>query len=47
MRNKVGAAFATAGAFSNGKELTITSIHAAMLINQMIVTSGGGGLAGC
>ena len=44
MRNKVGAAFATGGSFSNGKELTILGIHAAILTNQMIVTSGGGGL---
>ena len=43
MRNKVGAAFATGGAFSNGKELTMVGIHAAMLINQMVVASGGGG----
>ena len=44
MRNKVGAAFAAGGSFSNGKELTMLGIHAAMLTNQMIVTSGGGGL---
>jgi NAD(P)H dehydrogenase (quinone) len=43
MRNKVGGAFSTGGAFSNGKELTMLSIHAAMLIHQMIVVSGGGG----
>ena len=43
MRNKVGGAFATGGSISNGKEVTILSIFAAMLINQMIVVSGGGG----
>ena len=43
MRNKIGAAFATGGSFSNGKEITIISIFAAMFINQMIVVSGGGG----
>jgi NAD(P)H dehydrogenase (quinone) len=43
MRNKVGAAFATGAAISAGKEFTILGIHAAMLINQMIVVSGGGG----
>jgi NAD(P)H dehydrogenase (quinone) len=43
MRNKVGGAFSTGGSFSNGKELTMLSIHAAMLIHQMIVVSGGGG----
>ncbi len=43
MRNKVGGAFATGGAFSNGKEVTMLSILGAMLINQMIVVSGGGG----
>ena len=43
MRNKVGAAFATGAAISAGKELTILGILAAMLNNQMIVISGGGG----
>jgi NAD(P)H dehydrogenase (quinone) len=42
MRNKIGAAFATGGSISNGKELTMLSILAAMLVNQMIVVSGGG-----
>ena len=42
MRNKVGGAFVTGGAISNGKETTMQSIHAAMLINQMSVVSGGG-----
>lgn len=43
MRNKVGGAFATGASTSNGKEVTILTILGAMLINQMIVTSGGGG----
>jgi len=43
MRNKVGAAFATGGSVSNGKEVTMLTIMAAMLINQMVVVSGGGG----
>ena len=43
MRNKVGGAFATGAAISSGKEFTILGIHAAMLINQMLVVSGGGG----
>ena len=42
MRNKVGAAFSTGGGLSNGKELTMLTILAAMLGNQMIVVSGGG-----
>ena len=42
MRNKVGAAFATGGSVSNGKEVTMLTIMAAMLINQMVVVSGGG-----
>jgi len=42
MRNKVGAAFATGGQVSSGKELTLLSILGAMLGNQMIVVSGGG-----
>jgi len=42
MRNKVGAAFATGGQVSSGKELTMLSILAAMLGNQMIVVGGGG-----
>jgi multimeric flavodoxin WrbA len=44
MRNKIGAAFAIGGSFSNGKELTILGIHAAMLTNQMVIASSGGGL---
>jgi NAD(P)H dehydrogenase (quinone) len=42
MRNKVGAAFATGGQVSSGKEVTMLTILAAMLANQMIVVSGGG-----
>jgi len=42
MRNKIGAAFATGGGISNGKEVTMLSILAAMLVNQMIVVGGGG-----
>ena len=43
MRDKVGGAFATGAAISNGKELTVLGIFAAMLVNQMIVVSGRGG----
>ena len=43
MANKVGGAFATGAAISNGKEVTMLTIHAAMLINQMVIVSGGGG----
>jgi len=39
MRNKVGAAFATGGKISSGKEVTMLTILAAMLGNQMIVVS--------
>src|SRR5437660_6467097 len=42
MRNKVGGAFTTGGAISNGKEITMMAILEAMLINQMIIVSGGG-----
>jgi NAD(P)H dehydrogenase (quinone) len=42
MRNKVGAAFATGGQTSSGKEVTMLTILAAMLGNQMIVVSAGG-----
>ena len=42
MRNKIGAAFTTGGQVSGGKELTMLTILAAMLGNQMIVVSGGG-----
>ena len=43
MRNKVGAAFATGASVSNGKDVTMLTIVAAMLIHQMVVVSGGGG----
>lgn len=42
MRDKVGATFVTGGQAAGGKELTMLSILAAMLGNQMIVVSGGG-----
>jgi NAD(P)H dehydrogenase (quinone) len=42
MRNKVGAAFATGGQVSSGKEVTMLTILAAMLGNQMVVVSDGG-----
>lgn len=42
MKDKVGAAFATGGQISGGKEITLLTILAAMLGNQMIVVSGGG-----
>ncbi len=42
MRDKVGAAFTTGGQAAGGKELTMLTILAAMLGNQMIVVSGGG-----
>ena len=42
MKNKIGAAFSTGGQVSSGKELTMLTILAAMLGNQMIVISGGG-----
>lgn len=42
LKNKVGAAFATGGQVSSGKELTMLSVLAAMLGNYMIVVSGGG-----
>jgi len=42
MRNKVGAAFATGGGISSGKEITMFTILGAMLIHQMSVISGGG-----
>lgn len=43
MRDKVGAAFATGAGVSAGKEFTILGIFAAMLNNQMLIVSGGGG----
>jgi NAD(P)H dehydrogenase (quinone) len=42
MKNKIGAAFATGGQVSGGKEVTMLTILAAMLGNQMIVVGGGG-----
>lgn len=42
MKNKIGAAFATGGQVSSGKEVTMLTILAAMLGNQMIVVGGGG-----
>ena len=42
MKNKIGAAFATGGQVSSGKEVTMLTILAAMLENRMIVVSGGG-----
>jgi NAD(P)H dehydrogenase (quinone) len=42
MKNKVGAAFATGGQISSGKEVTMLTILAAMLGNHMIVVGGGG-----
>jgi NAD(P)H dehydrogenase (quinone) len=42
MRNKVGAAFATGGGVSSGKEVAMLTILGAMLIHQMIVISAGG-----
>jgi len=42
MKNKIGAAFATGGQVSSGKEVTMLTMLAAMLGNQMIVVSGGG-----
>ncbi len=42
LKNKVGAAFATGGQVSSGKELTMLSMLAAMLGNYMIVVGGGG-----
>jgi NAD(P)H dehydrogenase (quinone) len=42
MKDKVGAAFATGGQVSSGKEVTMLTILAAMLGNQMIVVGGGG-----
>ena len=41
MRDKIGAAFVTAGEVSSGKEVTLLTILAAMLGNRMIVVSEG------
>ena len=40
MRDKIGAAFTTAGGFSAGEEHVMQSIHNAMLIHGMIVVGG-------
>lgn len=40
MRNKIGAAFVTAGGISAGEELTLMSLLHAMLIYEMIVVGG-------
>ena len=45
MVNKVGGAFATGASISSGKEITILTIVGAMLVNQMIIVSGGGGFS--
>jgi NAD(P)H dehydrogenase (quinone) len=42
MKNKIGAAFATGGQVSSGKEVTMLTMLAAMLGNQMIIVGGGG-----
>ena len=42
MRNKVGAAFVTGGSISLGKDITMQSMHAAMLINDMVIVGAGG-----
>jgi len=44
MRDKIGAAFATGGEASSGKEFTLLSILVAMLGNRMIVVSEGDAL---
>jgi NAD(P)H dehydrogenase (quinone) len=44
MRNKVAAAFVTGAAISNGKETAMLAIHAALLMNQMVIVSPGGAL---
>lgn len=41
MKDKVGAAFVTAGGASSGKEVTLLTILAAMIGNRMIVLSEG------
>jgi NAD(P)H dehydrogenase (quinone) len=41
MKDKIGAAFVTAGEVSSGKEVTLLTIIAAMLGNRMIVVSDG------
>ena len=46
MRNKVGAAFATGASVSNGKEVTMLTILASMLSQQMIVIRGASATTG-
>ena len=42
MQDKVGAAFVTGAAVSNGKETAMQAIHAALIMNQMVIVSAGG-----
>jgi NAD(P)H dehydrogenase (quinone) len=42
MQDKVGAAFVTGAAISNGKETAMQAIHAALIMNQMVIVSAGG-----
>lgn len=44
MKDKIGAAFVTAGEVASGKEMTLVSMLAAMLGNRMIVLSEGDAL---
>ena len=46
MRNKVGAAFATGGSISSGKEITMLTILGSMLSHQMIVIRGASATTG-
>ena len=46
MRNKVGAAFATGGGISGGKEVTMLTILVSMLSHQMIVIRGASATTG-
>jgi len=46
MRNKVGAAFATGGSISSGKEVTMLTILVSMLSHQMIVIRGASATTG-
>ena len=46
MRNKVGAAFATGGSVSSGKEVTMLTILVSMLSHQMIVIRGASATTG-
>jgi len=40
MRDKLGAAFVTAGGMSAGEEATLLSIHRAMLVHGMLIVGG-------